>query len=105
MSSRYSIGIKLGQRFTFPKATNMPQTVWSTAVMCPRYGGRALRVPGRAHFKKVLGVLSHDRQTWHSNTVLGGQYRKTRIFWIGRNVFELRRRKVLESATPILKKS
>ena len=58
-----------------------------------------------AHFKKVGGVLSDDRETWHTNTVLDGQYRKTRSFLIGRNLFQLRRRKVLESATPILKKS
>ena len=55
--------------------------------------------------KKVLGVLSHDHETWHTNTVLGGQYRKTLSFLIGRSVFALRGRKVPESASPFLKSS
>ena len=55
-------------------------------------------------FKKVLGVLSHHRETWHANRVSGGQYRKTLVFLMDENPCELRRRKV-QVPRPTFKKS
>ena len=59
---------------------------------------------GKCHalFKKVLGALSHHRETWHADTVSGGQYRKTLVFSIDENPCELGRRKV-QVSRPLLK--